>query len=206
MTQIGLPLNWPVDDLKDAFTVSASNRRVAYFLDGWGRWPVAAALLTGPRKSGRTLLGRIFAAKSGGMLADNAEQQGEDHLFHLWNHAQDQRKPLLIIADYPPPQWRIALPDLASRLKATPCVTLTDPDEELVVALFGKLLKQRGLGVTADVLRFLAARIERTHVNVIRLVETLDDMALSQNRSITIPLARDALKSIGAMSYENQPS
>ena len=74
------------------------------------------------------------------------------------------------------------------------------------MALFGKLLKQRGLGVTADVLRFLAARIERTHVNVIRLVETLDDMALSQNRSITIPLAREALKSIGAMSYENQSS
>jgi chromosomal replication initiation ATPase DnaA len=173
-------------------------------LDGWGRWPVAAALLTGPRKSGRSLLGRVFAAKSGGMLADNAERHAEDYLFHIWNQAQEERRPLLIIADYPPPQWRIALPDLASRLRATPCITLSDPDEELVVALFAKLLKQRGIGVSGEVLRYLSARIERTHVNVIRTVEALDDMALAQNRSITIPLARDALNEVGLMSYDGQ--
>jgi hypothetical protein len=206
MTQIGLPLNWPVDEQAEAFAVSACNRRVVQFLDGWGRWPVAAALLTGPRKSGRTLLARIFAAKTSGTIADNAERWAEDKLFHLWNEAQDQHRPMLIIADSPPPQWRIGLPDLASRLKATPCIALADPDEELVQALFAKLLKQRGLSVSGDVLRFLAARIERSHVNVIRIVDSLDAMALSQNRSITIPLARDALKSVGVMMYEAQPA
>ncbi len=204
MTQIGLPLNWPVNDLADAFCVSACNTKVVHFLNGWGRWPVAAALLTGPRQSGRSLLGRIFAAKSGGMLADNAERHDEAHLFHIWNVAQDERRPLLIIADCPPPQWRIKLPDLASRLKATPCVTLPDPDEALVQALFAKLLKQRGLAVSTESLRYLSARIDRTHFNVIRVVEVLDDMALAQSRSITIPLARDALKSIGMMRDETQ--
>ncbi len=200
--QIGLPLDWPVNQLEDTFTISACNRRAVEFLDGWGRWPVAAAILTGPRQSGRTLLARIFAAKSGGSIADNAERQDEAHLFRIWNAAQEDRKPLLIVADYPPPQWKIELPDLASRLKATPCVTLSDPDEALVIALFGKLLKQRGLSVTAEVLRYVAVRIERTHFNVIRMVEMLDDMALSQSRSITIPLARDALKRIGVMTYD----
>ena len=33
-------------------------------LGHWSLWPVTATLLTGPRKSGRSLLGRIFAAKS----------------------------------------------------------------------------------------------------------------------------------------------
>ncbi len=204
MTQIGLPLDWPVNQVNDSFILTASNRRTVQFLDAWGRWPVAAALLTGPRKSGRSLLARIFAAKSGGTVIDQAEQHDEEWLFHMWNTAQELRRPALIIADVPPPQWRIGLPDLRSRMAATPHVALGDPDEELVVALFGKLLKQRALGATPEVLRYLAARIERSHVNVVRVVDALDDMALSQNRAITVPLAKQVLNSIGVMSYETQ--
>ena len=37
-----------------------------------------AASLTGPRKSGRSLLARIFAAKSGGGAVDDAERQTEN--------------------------------------------------------------------------------------------------------------------------------
>lgn len=203
MMQIGLPLDWPVDELKDGFIVTAANRRAVQFLDGWGRWPVAAALLTGPRKSGRSLLGRIFAQKSGGRVIDNAERSDEQWLFNAWNDAQEFRRPLLFIADVPPPQWQIALPDLRSRFAATPVVTLANPDEALIIELFAKLLKQRGLGAPPEVLRYLAARIERSHVNVIRTVDALDDVSLSQNRAITVPLAKQVLTSIGVMSYES---
>ena len=203
MMQIGLPLDWPVDELKDGFIVTAANRRAVQFLDGWGRWPVAAALLTGPRKSGRSLLGRIFAQKSGGRVIDNAERSDEQWLFNAWNDVQEFRRPLLFIADVPPPQWQIALPDLRSRFAATPVVTLADPDEALIIELFAKLLKQRGLGATPEVLRYLAARIERSHVNVVRTVDVLDDVSLSQNRAITVPLAKQVLTSIGVMSYES---
>lgn len=202
MMQIGLPLDWPIDELKDGFIVTAANRRAVQFLDGWGRWPVAAALLSGPRKSGRSLLGRIFAQKSGGRVIDNAERNDEQMLFNAWNDAQEFRRPLLFIADVPPPQWHIALPDLRSRFAATPVVSLADPDEALIAELFAKLLKQRCLGVTPEVLRYLAARIERSHVNVIRTVDALDDVSLSQNRAITVPLAKQVLTSIGVMSNE----
>jgi len=73
-----------------------------------------------------------------------------------------------------------------------------------VTALFGKLLKQRGLGATPEVLRYLAARIERSHINIIRMVDALDDISLSQGRAITVPLAKQVLLSIGVMSYENE--
>ena len=48
-----------------------------------------ATLLTGPRKSGRSLLGRIFVRKTGGRLFDNAEEHDEEALFHAWNEAQE---------------------------------------------------------------------------------------------------------------------
>jgi hypothetical protein len=103
MNQIALPLDWPVADREEDFLLSESNRAAFEHLRRWALWPVMATLVTGPRKSGRSLLGRIFVRKTGGRLFDNAERHDEESLFHAWNDAQSRRKPLLIVADAPPP-------------------------------------------------------------------------------------------------------
>ncbi|MBU6206891.1 MAG: chromosomal replication initiator DnaA [Alphaproteobacteria bacterium] len=193
MTQMGLPLNWPESVDERAFSVSACNQRVVAFLNGWGRWPVAAAVLTGPRKSGRSLLGRIFTAKSGGEFIDDADRADETRLFHAWNRAQETRKPLLLVADDAPPRWRITLPDLASRLSATPSITLPEPDLALMEALLRKLVARRGLAIGNDVVHYLLRRIERSYVAVICVVDALDAAALSQRRALSVPLAREVL-------------
>ena len=123
MAQIALPLDWPVADADEDFLLSEANRAAFDHLKRWSVWPVMATLLTGPRKSGRSLLGRIFVRKTGGRLFDNAEDHDEEALFHDWNQAQEMRRPLLIVADRPAPAWDITLPDLRSRLTATPHVT-----------------------------------------------------------------------------------
>src|SRR3546814_1417995 len=104
-----------------------------------------ATILTGPRKSGRSLLGRIFVRKTGGRLFDDAQSHDEETLFHAWNEAQEWRKPLLIIADEPLPAWRVALPDLRSRLTATPQIRIEEPDDALLGDLIVKLLGDRGV-------------------------------------------------------------
>ena len=101
-------------------------------------------VLTGPRKSGRSLLGRIFVLRTGGTLIENGERIDETDLFHAWNGAQETRRPLLITADHWPADWTITLPDLRSRLMATPHVTLGDPDDELIRQLLQRLLERRG--------------------------------------------------------------
>src|SRR3954466_4223663 len=127
--QIALPLAWPVADAEEDFLISDSNRAAFEHLKRWSVWPVRAALLTGPRKSGRSLLGRIFVRKTGGRLFDNAEQHDEEALFHAWNQAQETRRPPLMIAEEPPPVWQVTLPDLRSRLAATPQVAINPPDD-----------------------------------------------------------------------------
>src|SRR3982750_3454755 len=131
MAQIALPLDWPVADRDEDFLISESNRGAFEHLKRWSLWPVMATLVTGPRKSGRSLLGRLFVRKTGGRLFDNAEDHDEEALFHAWNDAQARRKALLIIADSPPPLWQVKLPDLRSRLAATPHVALGGPDDTL---------------------------------------------------------------------------
>lgn len=200
MSQIALPLDWPADEAEDAFIVTASNEAAVHHLGSPGRWPVAVTLLTGPRKSGRSLLARIVARRTGGALIDDAERHDEVALFHAWNTAQATRRPLVIVADAPPPIWSIALPDLASRLSATPHVVLDAPDEELIAKLVARLLERRGLAAGADVLAYVAPRIERSHHAVIAFVDALDAASLAAHRAVTVPLARAVLQKVDAVA------
>jgi chromosomal replication initiation ATPase DnaA len=197
VNQIALPLDWPVADREEDFLLSDSNRAAFEHLRRWALWPVMATLLTGPRKSGRSLLGRIFVRKTGGRLFDNAESHDEEALFHAWNEAQTSRKPLLIVADAPPPRWQVALPDLGSRLAATPVVEIGEPDDALIGQLIVKLLGDRGIAAPPDLADFLVPRVERTHVAVLEVVDVLDHVMLSHHRRMTVPLARKALDEAG---------
>jgi len=193
MSQFALPFEWPADPRDDEFLISESNEGAVHALEHWGAWPVMAALLTGPRKSGRSLLARIFAAKSGGTIIDDAERQNETTIFHAWNRAQAERHPLLIVADAPPPHWAIKLPDLRSRLSATPVLELGIPDDVLMRALFERQFLKRGLDARPDLIDWLIARVERSHIAVMRTVDVLDQEVLERRKRLSIALARATL-------------
>lgn len=197
MNQIALPLDWPVADREEDFLLSDANRVAFEHLTRWSLWPVMATLLTGPRKSGRSLLGRIFVRKTGGRLFDDAGRHDEEALFHAWNDAQQRRKPLLIVADLPPPAWEIALPDLRSRMAATPHIAIGDPDDALLGDLIVKLLGDRGIAAPPDLPDYLVPRIERSYVAALKIVDILDQALLSHHRRMTVPMAKKALDEAG---------
>jgi hypothetical protein len=195
--QIALPLDWPVADRDEDFLISDSNRGAFDHLQRWSLWPVMATLVTGPRKSGRSLLGRVFVRKTGGRLFDNAEDHDEEAIFHAWNEAQLSRRPLLIVADSPPPLWGVDLPDLRSRLSATPHVAIGDPDDGLIGHLIVKLLGDRGIAVPPEIPAFIVPRIERSYLAVQQVVAALDRAALSNHRRMTVAMAKRALSEGG---------
>ncbi len=199
MSQIALPFDWPADAEKSDFIVSTCNETAVQHLDRWGSWPVRASLLVGPRKSGRSLLGRIFSANTGATVVDDAEYGSEQDIFHAWNESQENRQPLLLISERAPPEWAIRLPDLRSRLVATPVVEILPPDLKLCESLLAHLLARRGLAVAPDVAGFVAARMERTYVEIQRIVDLLDHGSLADKRAITIPFARKKLRAAGLL-------
>jgi hypothetical protein len=204
VNQIALPLDWPVADGEEDFLISDANRAAFDHLKRWSLWPVMATVLTGPRKSGRSLLGRIFVRKTGGRLFDGAEAHDEEGLFHAWNEAQASRRPVLLIADTPPPAWTVSLPDLRSRLTATPVVTIQEPDDALLGALIVKLLGDRGIAAPAELAEFLVPRIERSYVAVQQIVDILDRAMLSHHKRMTLPVARRALAEAGLIRRARQ--
>ncbi len=197
MNQIALPLDWPMADGDDDFLIADANAQAFDHLKRWSLWPVPVTLLTGPRRSGRSLLGRIFVRKTGGRLFDNAERHDEEALFHAWNEAQERRRPLLLIADQAPPAWEILLPDLRSRLTATPQVRIGEPDDALIGQLITKLLADRGLVVSPDITDYLVTRIERSYLAVQQTVDVIDRAMLSSQRRMGLPMVRRALTEAG---------
>lgn len=195
--QMPLPFEWPVADRDEDFLVGEANRLAYTHLTRWSLWPVMATLLTGPRKSGRSMLGRIFVRKTGGRLFDQVEDHDEEDLFHAWNDAQARRRPMLMIGDRPPPAWKIALPDLASRIAATPQMEISDPDDTLLNDLIVKLLADRGIAAPPDLADFLVPRIERSYVAVQKVVDTLDRRILANRKRMTLAAAREALTEAG---------
>ena len=103
----------------------------------------------------------------------------------------------MIVADAPPPEWAIKLPDLRSRLTASPMVRIGDPDEALMRAIFERQFLRRGIDARADVIQWLVVRVERTHVALLRAVDLLDQAVLARHKRLSIPLARATLEDAG---------
>jgi len=200
MSQIALPLVWPADPRDDEFLIGTSNSKATHLLEHWGSWPVMTAILVGPRKSGRSLLARIFAAKTGGAIIDDADRQSEAELFHAWNRAQADHKPLILIADEAPPEWKVRLPDLRSRLAASPIARIESPDDALMQALFERLFLRRGLDARPDLIQWLLARTERSHIALLRVVDVLDQEMLETRKRLSVPLARTTLAAAGLLA------
>ncbi len=199
MNQIALPLDWPAAETEQDFIVSSSNALAVRHLTHWGLWPVMATILTGPRKCGKSFLGRLFALK-GGNLIDDADRIDEEELFHAWNRAQADHRPLLLVADAVPPAWAPRLPDLHSRLAATPVIRIDEPDDAMVPALCERLLAARGLAPAPGLGEWLGRRVERSYLGIHRAIDAIDAAAYGGAKGkVTIPMARAALVGAGVM-------
>ncbi len=163
---------------RDDFVVAVGNHEALAWIDRWPDWPAPVLALSGPPGSGKTHLGRIWAARANAKLIEgsdldgkgvgdlttlaatcpaivieHAERAPERGLFHLYNLMRERRGHLLLIAGAPPAHWSIALPDLASRLRAAPAVSVAPPDDELLGSIILKQLADRQLHAGAGVVQ-----------------------------------------------------
>ena len=191
--QIALPLDWPETEGESRFIVTDANRQAFDHFRRWTMWPVRATILTGPRRSGRSLLARTFAERVGGRVIDQADRGDEEELFHAWNAAQDSGLPLLMVADEAPPAWAPKLPDLRTRLAVTPVASINQPDDRLFEALIQLLFADRGLHVPTEALRFMTEHLNREYWTAERAVEEVDRFAIAERARVTMPTVRRAL-------------
>ena len=199
---------------REDFLVSPSNERAYALIERWPDWPDTILLLEGPKGSGKSHLAAIWAAQShgwtvdafevgtdrvphlvsnGALVIEDLHSAGGDEpaLFHLLNLARERRAYVLITTAVAVGELPIRTPDLKSRLRLAPSVSLDPPDDALLRAVLVKLFIDRQLVVDTTVVDFLALRIERSLAAAAETVAALDREALSRGRRITRPMAAE---------------
>jgi len=192
MSQIALPLASSSTG-PSRIVVGSANAHVADALTHPESWPFRTAVLTGPARSGKSLLAQWFAA-NGGEAIDDAQTLGETELFHCWNRAQEQGTPLLIVGGEPP--WDIALPDLRSRLGAALQLEIGTPDDAMAEDLLYAFAEQRGLPLGAEAAVYLVPRAGRSFADLEKLVAAIDRLSLERKVPATHSIWRAALEAV----------
>lgn len=101
---------------------------------------------------------------------------------------------LLITSVQAPSALDIQLPDLASRLRALSCYQLQPLTDATKKRLLQDRAKERGLLVADNVLDFWLSRGDRNLASLLEQLRLVTDVALRQQRRITVPLLKDVLQ------------
>ncbi|MBT2189361.1 DnaA ATPase domain-containing protein [Sphingobium nicotianae] len=192
MSQLPLPMAWSRRGGQELLIHGANAAAIAFLRDRLS-WPSHCTVLVGPPKSGRTLIGEHFAAEAGATIVDDADRADEERLFHLWNEVRDSAGVLLLIATEPPPVWRIALPDLRTRLATAHVARINPPDEAIAAALIAHGLELAGSAFAPDVPEYLARRTPRCYEDIDAVVTRLNTLSLASGGKLSIASARQAL-------------
>ena len=197
MSQIALPLA-PGGSGPARIVIGSANAHIAAALGAPETWPYRTAILTGPPRSGKSLLARWFAqngpAEPRAESLDDAQTMDETALFHRWNRAQEQGTALLLVGGEPP--WNIALADLRSRLGAALQLEIGQPDDTMAHDLLLSLAAERGLPLGADAAAYLVTRAGRSQADLEWLVLAIDRLSLERKAPPTLAIWRAALEEI----------
>lgn len=217
--QLALSLPHQESHAREDFLTGDCNAAAVLLIDQWPDWPGRVVMLAGPEGAGKSHLAAAWAGTSGarlisarnltvaavpGALATGAlvvedlvpGEFDERALFHLLNLARQDDAYVLLTARSAPSGWSVAIPDLGSRLRALPVVSLAAPDDALLKAVIFKLGTDRQLVLDESVVSYLVSRIERSFAAARQIVEKLDQDALQKQRPITRMLAVEVVRDL----------
>ena len=214
-----LTLDWPhaPSYAREDFLEAPGNSEALRVVLAWPDWAARTLMLIGPSGAGKSHLGAIWAraaaaravsadalphtplvelAAARTLLIEDADRIGphESALFHLLNLTRESGAFLLLTARAQPDIWGLKTPDLLSRLRLAPIVSLGAPDLDLSKAVLFKLFSDRQLAVDPSVIAYIALRIERSLDAARAIVAALDREALARGRRVTRAMAAEFLR------------
>lgn len=190
---------------------------VLTLLRNWRAWPGLQLALVGEPRSGKTRLLRAWAAEAGGafitgkalaesdadeiaglslsaLAIDDADVSGNGpNILAAINLCQARSVPILLAGATPPSRWYDDPPDLKSRMRAMPSITIEGPDEEALRARLEDACARRHLNVPDDSLNYM---VERMDFRWDAIDEVADRIEQTRGRAFTIASARNVLKSL----------
>ena len=208
---------------REDFLVGQANSDAIALLDQWPQWPAPMLVIQGAPASGKSHLAAVWKDRTGAALIDPddlqsktaeevaqtgthivldgldlwlGDREAETRLFHLYNLFKEENRTLLATMRMAPTEIAFALPDLASRFRAAPLVSIQPPDDDLLASILIKLFHDRQLQVSTETIAYILPRMERSFGAAREIVTAADQLALSVKSAITIPLMRRVLSGL----------
>ena len=208
-SQSALPLAARAPMEAQRIVIGAATQAVIEALQSPHRWPFHVAVLTGPPRSGKSLLARWAQGLAGESalpmdleVIDNAARADETHLVHRWTAVQQggtrEGGALLLVVNAAPEAdgWRIALPDLASRIGGSLPLAIGAPDDAMAADLIQAHAEQRGLSLPEGAADYLVPRTTRSFAAIEALVAAIDRISLERQTPATMSVWRAALEAL----------
>jgi DnaA family protein len=170
--------------------------------------------LWGPAGSGKSHLLRSFAgaayfaaprtdwtraAAAQAVAVDDVSRldpAGQIALFDLYNRLRAAEGSLATSGDAPP-DGLVLRPDLRSRLGSGIVLQLHPLTEAEKAAALRERARHRGIALADELIRYLLTHLERDMGTQIAVLDALDRYSLEHKRPITLPLLKEALRSLG---------
>ncbi len=221
--QIPLDLGFRQTFGRGDFHIGNSNRDAVGWIDRWPNWPAPVFILHGPAASGKSHIAAVWQKTSGAvfvkpeqLMTQSAEslfdlgmafvidgldpwlgeRAAEVTLFHLYNMLKERGGSLMVTMRMAANQADFIVPDLASRFRAAPAVSIHPPDDLLLASVLIKLLSDRQLTASNDVIAYLLPRMERSFSAARDIVDYADRLALAEKKPISVPLMRKVLNDL----------
>ena len=209
----------------EEFLAGDCNAAARAWLAAPADWPALRLALHGESGTGKTHLLHWFAARHQATLLNGADLRGlptppaapmlaiddadrlpdQPALLHLLNASAERHIPVLLAARTPPASWPIAVPDLASRLRATTTAALLPLEDSLLRALLARLLAERQIAVAPRIQDYLHARLPRTGNALREAAACLDRLALAAAGPVTLDHARQVAESLAQEKGPGEP-
>jgi len=122
------------------------------------------------------------------------QDKSEQDLFHIINFTKENNKKLLMTSRKPISEIDLNLEDLKSRLNSILEAKIKEPDDQLMKLILIKILNDKQLKISPNVIDFLVSRLERSYESINLFIEKIDMFSLEKSKKITIPLISDLLK------------
>lgn len=212
--QLTFELGHPTSHAEDDFILGVGNQLAFDHMLAYPSWPGALTLLTGPAKSGKSHLSRIWVERAGALVAgvddlaqfaqaggaqpvliEDIDRAGYDEtaLFHLLNQSMRDNRALLMTARKQISSWPYTTDDVLSRARRAASFQVEAPDDIQLSQMLVKLFADRQIVVEPKVISYLVSRMERSTEEAVTLVGMMDKLALGKGCAVNRSIAAEAL-------------
>jgi DnaA family protein len=113
-----------------------------------------------------------------------------ESLFHCYNTLQQHNKKFIVSATTPPKHLACTLADLKSRYMQGLILALQELSDTEKFETIKIRMKNRGLIVNDDVIKFLIYHLDRNLKVLFQILDQLEEASLQQKRRLTIPFIK----------------